>query len=124
MRPRRRAAGASPSTIRVRTARLTDTVTWADAIRRALANDGFVLYQQPILDLRTNEIARHELLLRMVGADGEHILPATFLYVAERFGLIEEIDAWVIRQAVDADRRADSGLGAGWCSRSTSPARR
>ena len=82
------------------TARLTDTVTWADAIRRALANDGFVLYQQPILDLRTNEIARHELLLRMVGADGEHILPATFLYVAERFGLIEEIDAWVIRQAV------------------------
>ncbi len=49
------------------------------AIRRALANDGFVLYQQPILDLRTNEIARHELLLRMVGADGEHILPATFL---------------------------------------------
>ena len=80
--------------------RMTDTVTWAESIRRALATDGFVLYQQPILDLRTNEIARHELLLRMVGADGEHIAPATFLYIAERFGLVQEIDAWVVRRAV------------------------
>ncbi len=80
--------------------RMTDAVTWAEAIRTALANDGFVLYQQPILDLRTNEIARHELLLRMIGADGEHIAPATFLYIAERFGLVHEIDAWVVRRAV------------------------
>jgi diguanylate cyclase (GGDEF)-like protein/PAS domain S-box-containing protein len=80
--------------------RLTDTVTWAQAIRSALATDGFVLYAQPILDLRTNAIARHELLLRMIGADGEHVAPATFLYIAERFGLVQEIDAWVVRRAV------------------------
>jgi diguanylate cyclase (GGDEF)-like protein/PAS domain S-box-containing protein len=80
--------------------RMTDTVSWAEAIRDALASDGFVLYQQPILDLRTNEIARNELLLRMVGADGEHVAPATFLYIAERFGLIQQIDAWVVRHAV------------------------
>jgi diguanylate cyclase (GGDEF)-like protein/PAS domain S-box-containing protein len=79
---------------------LTDSVTWAETIRVALATDSFVLYQQPILDLRTNEIARHELLLRMVGADGEHIQPATFLYIAERFGLIQEIDTWVIRHGI------------------------
>ena len=83
-----------------RTGRLTDTVTWAESIRSALATDGFVLYQQPILDLRTNEIARHELLLRMIGEDGEHVAPATFLYIAERFGLVQEIDAWVVRRAV------------------------
>jgi diguanylate cyclase (GGDEF)-like protein/PAS domain S-box-containing protein len=80
--------------------RLTDGVTWAEAIRTALATDAFVLYQQPVLDLRTNEIARHELLLRMVGAQGEHIEPATFLYIAERFGLVQEIDTWVVRQAI------------------------
>jgi diguanylate cyclase (GGDEF)-like protein/PAS domain S-box-containing protein len=80
--------------------RLTDTVTWAESIRNALATDGFVLYQQPILDLRTNEIARHELLLRMIGEDGEHIAPATFLYIAERFGLVQAIDAWVVRRAI------------------------
>jgi len=83
-----------------RAARLTDTATWAGRIRAALADDGFVLYQQPILDLHTNEIARHELLLRMVGPDGEHLAPATFLYVAERFGLIQDVDAWVVRRAI------------------------
>ena len=80
--------------------RLTDSVTWAEAIRNALATDAFVLYQQPILDLRTNEVARHELLLRMVGEQGEHIEPATFLYIAERFGLVQEIDAWVVRHGI------------------------
>ena len=80
--------------------RLTDGVTWAEAIRAALVDDAFVLYQQPILDLRTNEIARHELLLRMVGAQGEHIEPATFLYIAERFGLVQEIDSWVVRHGI------------------------
>ena len=80
--------------------RLTDSVTWAEAIRTALATDSFVLYQQPILDLRTNEITRHELLLRMVDPHGEHIEPATFLYIAERFGLVQEIDAWVVRHGI------------------------
>ena len=81
-------------------ARLTDSVTWAERIRSAILHEGFVLYQQPILDLRRNEITRHELLLRMIGPDGEHIPPAAFLHVAERFGLVQEIDRWVIRQAV------------------------
>ncbi|MDQ3161419.1 MAG: EAL domain-containing protein, partial [Actinomycetota bacterium] len=81
-------------------ARLAQTVTWAERIRGALANDGFVLYQQPILDLKLGQVTRHELLLRMVGPDGEHIAPATFLYIAERFGLSGDIDSWVVRQAV------------------------
>ena len=79
-----------------------------------------MLYQQPILDLRTGAIARHELLLRMVGADGEHVPPATFLYVAERFGLIQEIDAWVVRQAVALIAEHSSGSDGGCGSRSTS----
>ena len=102
-----------------RAGRLTDTVTWAEAIRDALADDGFVLYQQPILDLRTDEIARHELLLRMVGDDGEHVAPATFLYIAERFGLVQEIDAWVVRRGDRADRRAGAARAAPGSSRST-----
>ena len=36
----------------------------------------------------------------MIGEDGEHVAPATFLYIAERFGLVQEIDAWVVRRAV------------------------
>ena len=40
-----------------------------------------------------------ELLLRMIGRDNEVILPGSFLPVAEKYGLIGEIDRWVITQA-------------------------
>src|SRR5439155_16786842 len=43
----------------------------------------------------------YELLLRLQDERGsEPLLPGAFLYSAERFGLIEAIDVWVVRQAV------------------------
>ena len=54
-----------------------------------------VLYSQPIVPLRGG-LRREELLLRMIGRDDELIPPGSFLPVAERFGLIGEIDRWVI----------------------------
>ena len=44
--------------------------------------------------------AREELLLRMVGRSGELYAPGAFLGVAEKYGLILEIDQWVVKQAV------------------------
>ena len=77
-------------------------MTWTQRIREALDNDGFVLHCQPILDLARNEVPQYELLLRMEGQeDGKLILPGAFLPPAERFGLIREIDRWVIRNAID-----------------------
>jgi diguanylate cyclase (GGDEF)-like protein/PAS domain S-box-containing protein len=75
-------------------------LNWADQIRRALDEDRFVLYCQPILELSSNEITQYELLLRMVGDNGEIVLPAAFIDTAERFGLIQEIDMWVVRNAI------------------------
>jgi EAL domain-containing protein (putative c-di-GMP-specific phosphodiesterase class I) len=75
-------------------------LNWADQIRRALDEDRFVLYCQPILELESDRVTQYELLLRMVGDDGEVILPAAFIDTAERFGLIQEIDRWVARQAI------------------------
>jgi diguanylate cyclase (GGDEF)-like protein/PAS domain S-box-containing protein len=74
--------------------------TWTQRIRQALEEDLFVLYCQPILDLQTNRISQHELLLRMPGEHDELILPAAFLYTAERFGFIRAIDRWVIGRAI------------------------
>ena len=51
---------------------------------------------RPARDGRPSE----ELLLRMIGRDGEIILPGSFLPVAEKYGLIGEIDRWVITQAI------------------------
>jgi diguanylate cyclase (GGDEF)-like protein/PAS domain S-box-containing protein len=75
-------------------------LNWADQIRRALDEDRFVLYCQPIMELSSNEITQYELLLRMIGDDGEIIMPAAFIDTAERFGLIQEIDQWVVRNAI------------------------
>ena len=73
----------------------------ADLIRRALEDDRLVLYGQPILDLEQNDVYAYELLLRLRGDEGvEPLPPSSFLYVAERFGLIQEFDLWVARQAV------------------------
>ena len=72
---------------------------WLERIREAIDEERLVLYRQPIVDLRTGETVQQELLLRMRGEDGSIVGPADFLPVAERYGLISEIDRWVIGQA-------------------------
>ena len=82
--------------------RLTHRVSWEDRIRRALSEDAFTLDFQPIVDLTSGRIVQGELLLRMRGDHGEPIAPSAFLGVAERSGLIAEIDRWVVRRAIAA----------------------
>jgi diguanylate cyclase (GGDEF)-like protein/PAS domain S-box-containing protein len=87
-------------------------LTWSERIREALEHDRFVLFQQPILDLHTDEVHRHELLLRMLDDTGDLIAPTSFLYIAEQFGLVQEIDRWVCSQALKLlDERARAGDG-------------
>lgn len=74
---------------------------WVVRIRGALADDGFELHGQRIASLTGDPRTRYELLLRMIGDDGELIPPAAFLPVAERFDLIQQIDRWVITRAID-----------------------
>jgi diguanylate cyclase (GGDEF)-like protein/PAS domain S-box-containing protein len=80
---------------------------WDHRISRALAEDGFLLFCQPILNLETGSVAQHELLLRMREGD-EVIEPAAFLGIAERRGFIHAIDRWVVDQAITMmSRRPD-----------------
>jgi diguanylate cyclase (GGDEF)-like protein/PAS domain S-box-containing protein len=74
-------------------------IDWLRLVREALENDGFVLYAQPILDLRTDEITRYEILLRLLDRDGGIIPPGAFLDIAEQFGLSGDIDRWVLSKA-------------------------
>jgi EAL domain-containing protein (putative c-di-GMP-specific phosphodiesterase class I) len=68
---------------------------WVQRIRTALAEERFVLYGQPIVELKTGEVSHSELLVRMVSDDGDVIPPSAFIPTAERFGLINELDRWV-----------------------------
>jgi len=76
-------------------------MTWAGEIREALAEDRFTLDAQPIVALQPGGSLRHELLVRMIGRDGDIIPPGAFLPVAERFDLVQEIDRWVISRAIE-----------------------
>ncbi|MET0926887.1 MAG: EAL domain-containing protein, partial [Solirubrobacterales bacterium] len=51
-------------------------------------------------DLRSGERLGSEMLVRMVEPDGSVLQPAAFLPTAERFGLIREIDHWVVEHAI------------------------
>lgn len=75
---------------------------WTRRIRHALENRGFVFSCQPILRVADETIFSHELLLRMLDPDsGEYIMPSGFLDSAERFGLMPQIDQWVIEHAFE-----------------------
>ena len=82
----------------LRVERELEKLSWVGRIRDALDNDRFVLYSQPIVDLATDDVVQHELLIRMISAEGEVILPNHFLPTAEEYGLIAEIDRWVIHE--------------------------
>jgi EAL domain-containing protein (putative c-di-GMP-specific phosphodiesterase class I) len=73
----------------------------AAGVRRALRDDRFVLHAQPIWSYAEATVEKYELLIRMrAEKDGGLIPPGDFLYAAERFGLVSEIDRWVVSEAV------------------------
>jgi EAL domain-containing protein (putative c-di-GMP-specific phosphodiesterase class I) len=77
---------------------------WVAEITDAIAEDRFVLYSQAIIPLDGGQRSE-ELLVRMVGRDGQLVPPARFIPAAEEFGLIGEIDRWVVSQALVLARR-------------------
>jgi diguanylate cyclase (GGDEF)-like protein/PAS domain S-box-containing protein len=91
--------------------RIRAQMTWLQRLDRALAEERLVLHAQPIVDLRTRATVRHEILLRMVGDDGELIMPESFLPAAERFGTITAIDRWVLAEAIRAMGRVTAAGG-------------
>ena len=74
-------------------------IDWLRTLREALESDGFILYAQPILDLKRDEVIRYEILLRLLDKDGGIIPPGAFLDIADQFGLSGDIDRWVLGKA-------------------------
>jgi EAL domain-containing protein (putative c-di-GMP-specific phosphodiesterase class I) len=91
-----------------RSGRLRSRLTWSQRIREALDSDRFELWEQPIITMANGETDRSEILLRMLGDDGEPVPPGVFLYIAEHFGQIQAIDRWVIDRSIRllAERKA------------------
>jgi diguanylate cyclase (GGDEF)-like protein/PAS domain S-box-containing protein len=73
---------------------------WLQLIREAIEHDRFRLVYQPIASLHGETSERYEVLVRMRDSEGKEILPGQFIPVAEKHGLIREIDRWVIGRAI------------------------
>jgi diguanylate cyclase (GGDEF)-like protein len=80
----------------------TADVGWMNRLRRAVDNNEFELRFQPINRIRTGETTHHEVLIRLRGDDNSIVLPDAFLPSAMRFGLMTEIDFWMIENAAKA----------------------
>lgn len=77
---------------------------WIPIITEALEEDRFVLYCQPIVpvrDGRASKVRHYEVLVRMVDREGNIVPPGKFIPVAEHYGLVEDIDRWVLNRIFD-----------------------
>ena len=73
----------------------------AAGVTGALQEDRFRIYCQPIVALspKNTESLHYELLIRLMDPKGDLIMPASFIPAAERYGLMSNLDRWVIRTA-------------------------
>ncbi|MBT8126544.1 MAG: EAL domain-containing protein [Gammaproteobacteria bacterium] len=71
---------------------------WTGRITRAMEDDRFLLYSQPIVGFSSDSHEHLEVLLRMVDENGSIVPPGAFIPAAERYNLMTGIDRWVIRE--------------------------
>jgi predicted signal transduction protein with EAL and GGDEF domain len=83
-------------------------------LRRALDKDELKLFYQPLIDLKSGEVAGFEALARWTHDDRGEISPTEFIPVAEESGLILQLGRWAMDQAAQTlaawDRRAGEPL--------------
>lgn len=70
------------------------------AIKDGLKFNRFQLHFQPIQCIATGKITHYETLLRLYDEEQNVISPGQFIPVAEKTGLIYELDLWVIEHAL------------------------
>ena len=75
---------------------------WIPRLHRALAEDRFRLYAQPVVALNDHgtEVEYTEVLLRLADEQEGLLLPGVFIPAAERYQQMRAVDRWVVRTAL------------------------
>ncbi|WP_294736934.1 phosphodiesterase DibA [uncultured Pseudomonas sp.] len=81
------------------TAHAQHRVEMAGELRRALDQQELRVYYQPVHDLQDSRLIGVEALVRWQHPERGLVPPGEFIPIAERTGLIADIDAWVMDQA-------------------------
>lgn len=76
-----------------------DRLQIENQLREAIREQQFLLYYQPKIDIRSNEVIGYETLLRWLRPDNTMIPPLKFIPVAESTGLIVQIGEWILWEA-------------------------
>ena len=80
--------------------RLNEVNRLISLIKIALKENRFVLCYQPVTLLSDGKITHYEALVRLKDEVGELIYPHKFIPLAERFGLMPQIDRWVVQSSL------------------------
>jgi diguanylate cyclase (GGDEF)-like protein/PAS domain S-box-containing protein len=107
------------------TIRRRGEMEWANRLRWVIEEGRLLLDYQEVHPLQPGAHGdpHIELLLRLRDEDGRIVNPGAFLPAAERYGLVPQLDRWVIAEAVSHfDRLHASGRAPGRCSLNLSAA--
>ena len=80
-------------------AEIIDRLTLENNLTRALAQNEFVLYYQPLMDVKDEKIVGAEALVRWHEPQKGLTLPGDFLQLAEETGLMPSLGEWIMRTA-------------------------
>lgn len=85
-------------------ARQRGEIQWLQRLQRALKENQFELYVQPIIAVggRVSRGPAAEVLVRMRDEAGKSVLPSQFIGAAERYQLMSHVDRWVVQAALTA----------------------
>ena len=84
-----------------------------DNLRKALPNDEFTVFFQPIVDTKTGQVVSAEALLRWYSAKLGQVFPDEFIPAAENAGLIPELGCWVLQKAIETGAHWNQRYGIG-----------
>ncbi len=75
-------------------------ISMVNQLRHAIENEEFVLFYQPLIDLKTGKMVGVEALIRWHHPERGLVSPAEFIPLAEEAGYIHSIGKWVLRTAL------------------------
>ncbi len=86
--------------------KLTETNHVIGLIKSALQEGLFELNFQPVVRARDGKIIHYETLIRLQDKNGQAILPSKFIPIAEHFGMMSQIDLWVVKAVLATMRKS------------------